>query len=463
MALNVLASAPTSSCVLTSVRWVSLPAASAEASSLSCRNGLMIRPENAEANPSASSSVTRLAAVPQARRVATLDRTYSVGQPDRHEPWRGHHGGRSGDAFDLVRPEHGAAGFFRGRLQGDDLVLVQVAADPGRGRSLREDDIAVLGDDLNDAAGRQIMHPEGFLKMLDLDADAEHGRQPSVRGLERACDRCHPAAGGAAAHRVADGDALPLRQKLTKIIAVADIGAAARGGLERCPDVLAVGCRQQNVADVVGQLGLGAPQCRIVRLDVVRSGRYGLAQPDQKAVELADLVVDAGRQQAGFDQRASEGLGLVASPLVPKSTADESRERNNRGDHQSQKPRSNAAEHVNSVLHCAGTARSAAWIRQSSARLRTRQIAGEFKSRTGASDNYFNFNRGLIRPFRPRGMRAGRGAAAGRPHRLSPLLRRRSRRYRGGQCRVRVALLPIADVGKDFRVELPGRPRYRRS
>src|ERR1019366_187503 len=55
-----------------------------------------------------------------------------------------------------------------------------------------------------------------------------------------------------------------------------------------------------------------------------------------------------GSQQAGFDQRASESLGLVASPLVPKSTADESRERNNRGDHQTQKPRSNAAEHGHS-------------------------------------------------------------------------------------------------------------------
>ena len=81
MALNVLASAPTSSRVLTSVRWVSLPAASAEVSSLSCRKGLMIRPENAEANPSATMSVTRLATVPQARRVATLDSTYSVGRP----------------------------------------------------------------------------------------------------------------------------------------------------------------------------------------------------------------------------------------------------------------------------------------------------------------------------------------------------------------------------------------------
>ena len=253
------------------------------------------------------------------------------------------------------------------------------AADPG-GVVVAQDDIAVLGDDLNDAAGRQVVNREGFLKMLDLDADAEHGSQPSVRGLERARDRCHPTAGGAAVHRVADGEALPLHQKLTEIIAVADIGAAARGGLERGPDVLAVGCRQQNVADVAGQLGLGAPQCRIVRLDVVRSGRHGLAQPDQKAVELGDLVVDAGRQQAGFDQRASEGLGLVASPLVPKSTADESRERNNRGDHQSQKPRSNPAEHVNSVLHCAGTARSAAWIHQSPARLRTGRLRASSKA-----------------------------------------------------------------------------------
>ena len=224
------------------------------------------------------------------------------------------------------------------------------------------------------------MNREGFLKMLDLDADAEHGSQPSVRGFERACDRCHPLPGGAALHRIADGDALPFRQKLTEIVAVADIGATARSGLERGPDVLAVGCRQQNVADIIGELGLGAPQCGIVRLDVVRSGRYGLAQPDQKAVELGDLVVDAGRQQAGFDQCASEGLGLVAPPLVPESTADESRERNNRGDHQSQKPRSNPAEHVNSVLHCAGTARSAAWIHQSPTRLRTGRLRASSKA-----------------------------------------------------------------------------------
>jgi len=87
------------------------------------------------------------------------------------------------------------------------------------------------------------------------------------------------------------------------------------------------------------------PQYRIVRLDVVRSGSYGLAEAYQKAVELTDLVVDASGQQTGFDKCASYCLGLVASPLVPKSTADESREWNDRGDHQTQQPRSNAAEH----------------------------------------------------------------------------------------------------------------------
>jgi hypothetical protein len=81
MALNVLARAPTSSCAATAVRWVSLPAASADASALSCRNGLMIRLENAEANPSATRSAIRLAAAPQVRREITLDKTKSVGKP----------------------------------------------------------------------------------------------------------------------------------------------------------------------------------------------------------------------------------------------------------------------------------------------------------------------------------------------------------------------------------------------
>ena len=42
MVLNMLASAPTSSRVQTVVRWLRSPAASAEASVLNCRKGLMI-------------------------------------------------------------------------------------------------------------------------------------------------------------------------------------------------------------------------------------------------------------------------------------------------------------------------------------------------------------------------------------------------------------------------------------
>jgi len=79
------------------------------------------------------------------------------------------------------------------------------------------------------------MHRERILEMFDLDTDADHGSQSPVRCLKRACNRCHPIAGGAAVHRVADGDALSVRHNPPEIIAIADISATFFGRLEDVP------------------------------------------------------------------------------------------------------------------------------------------------------------------------------------------------------------------------------------
>jgi hypothetical protein len=162
-------------------------------------------------------------------------------------------------------------------VESGDLAFTKLTTDPG-GVVITQDDAAVLVDDLNDAAGRKVMHRERSLKMLDLDAGADDARQPPGRIFDAARDRGHPIAGGAAAHRIADGDALPVRQDPGEIIAIADKGAAAFGLLERRADVLAVERGHQKVADIVGQLGLGLPQYRVVGFGAVRFDRYGLAR-----------------------------------------------------------------------------------------------------------------------------------------------------------------------------------------
>ena len=250
----------------------------------------------------------------------------------------------SGDAG-TVGPLQRRAGVLGGCVERRDLAAAEAAVDPIRAAVVAQNDGPAVVDDLNDAAGRKILDLKRVLKMLDLDADAEHRRQLSVRVLETAGNRGHPIAGGAPAHWIADHDALPAGQDPVEIIAVPDIGAPAFGRCERGPHIAPIGRRQQQVADVIGCLGLGTAQHRVVGLHVACINRDGLAQAHQKVVEISDLVVDPGGHQAGFGQRASECLDLVASPLNPEATADQGHEWNDRGNHQTQKPRSNAAEH----------------------------------------------------------------------------------------------------------------------
>jgi len=107
-----------------------LPAASADASSLSCRNGLMIRPENADANPSATRSVISLLLYP--RPGARPHWTRQIRWASRPTPAMDFdHGRRPGDALDMVRPGHGRVGFLRRQVEGGDFVFKQVATDPG--------------------------------------------------------------------------------------------------------------------------------------------------------------------------------------------------------------------------------------------------------------------------------------------------------------------------------------------
>ena len=56
------------------------------------------------------------------------------------------------------------------------------------------------------------------------------------------------------------------------------------------------------------------------------------------------MVVDLARDQARFIGGALNGGRLVGAPQVPQTDADERGERNDSGDDQSDKTRSNAAE-----------------------------------------------------------------------------------------------------------------------
>src|SRR5882757_3206368 len=129
---------------------------------------------------------------------------------------------------------------------------MQIATNPTRAVEVAQDDRPAFIGDLDDAAGGKVVDPEGFLEMLDLDADPNDGSQPSGRIFHAAGNGGYPISGGATAHRIADRDAWSACHNPPEIVAVAVVDTAAFGRLERCADILAVERRHQNAADVIG-------------------------------------------------------------------------------------------------------------------------------------------------------------------------------------------------------------------
>ena len=114
------------------MRWLSLPAASAEASRPSCRSGRTILPDSIQAI--AEGEQQRDEREQQAPAQApTHGGEGDVGrQADRDQPRHLLGGRRAGDALDAVRPAHDFADFAGGEVPGDVGAAAEIAADPVR-------------------------------------------------------------------------------------------------------------------------------------------------------------------------------------------------------------------------------------------------------------------------------------------------------------------------------------------
>ena len=96
-------------------------------------------------------------------------------QSDRHQPRDGVRDRGAGDAFDAIRPGDNLAHPLGRDVACDFLRLADVAADPIRAIGGPRNDDPVLTDHLDDASGRQVLHPEGVLKMIQVRAGHQDG------------------------------------------------------------------------------------------------------------------------------------------------------------------------------------------------------------------------------------------------------------------------------------------------
>ena len=76
------------------------------------------------------------------------------------------------------------------------------------------------------------------------------------------------------------------------------------------------------------QLRLELRQQRVVRRRVGRRDADGAAQPEREVVEIAEMVVDLGGDDARLAVGAIERLGLRRAVLVPQRDADQDQKRN---------------------------------------------------------------------------------------------------------------------------------------
>ena len=186
--LKLSASAPTSSWVRTALRWLSSPAASAEASLPSCRNGRTMRPGqhpgDGEGRDQRADDEQRAPAEPRGdRREGDI-----LGQPDRYQPWNDVRSRRAGDALDAVRPDRTISLIsLPARCRMTHCRFAEVAADPIRTVDAADNDDALLVDDAHDAACGKPSHPECVLEILELGSDRDDRPQSA---------RAHPRPGG---------------------------------------------------------------------------------------------------------------------------------------------------------------------------------------------------------------------------------------------------------------------------
>jgi hypothetical protein len=95
----------------------------------------------------------------------------------------------------------------------------------------------------------------------------------------------------------------------------------------------------------IGEFAFDLPQQLVVRCGVARIGGDRLAQSGEETLQIADMIIDLGREHAGFTDRLRNCGRLIAPPSDPDTSPDQDGEWNDGGDHQGPKPRSNAAQH----------------------------------------------------------------------------------------------------------------------
>ncbi len=219
-------------------------------------------------------------------------------------------------------------------------MAAQIGADDVRAIVALSDDDAFLVDDADDTAGWKPRQAERVLEVLQLGADRQHRADAAGLVLDRSRQRNHPSAVDAGAKHFADCPLLS-RHGLLEIAAVAAVDAIDGRGQA---DIGAVGSKQQKVCNDGRHLALDLAQDGVVPGGVGLVPGDGAAHPDQEALEVADVVIDADRDQAGFVECALDCGGLVMAPLIPQAHADQRRERNHGRDHEPQHSRSNAAQ-----------------------------------------------------------------------------------------------------------------------
>ena len=69
---------------------------------------------------------------------------------------------------------------------------------------------------------------------------------------------------------------------------------------------------------------------------ISRIARRRMAEPAEKVLKIADMVVDLGRKRPGIIERALFRCRLGVLPLTPQTSSYESQKRDDGGEHQSQ-------------------------------------------------------------------------------------------------------------------------------
>jgi hypothetical protein len=178
-----------------------------------------------------------------------------------------------------------------------------------------------------------------LLETFEPGSRCQDGNESTGAILERARDADDPASALISTPHVTDRE-LPAGQDLREERAVCGIDVSR----SRCPDIGSIEGKYADMSDVVWQLALDLPSsASFVAMSLGSIGER-LVQPDQKVLEIADVVVDLAGKNASFVDGLLNRRRLIALPLAPETAPDQGGERNHGGDHRGQKPRSNAPQ-----------------------------------------------------------------------------------------------------------------------